>query len=117
MKRDDDLIRELLLQFEEAAAWEHEMPGSFIGFSEEDSRRRYHVLLLIDEGLLVEADKDLVRLTASGHDFLDAVRAETAWKRAKDGAASVGGVTLGVLKDIAVAYMKKEVSARLGIDL
>ncbi|WP_263626499.1 DUF2513 domain-containing protein [Xinfangfangia pollutisoli] len=56
-------------------------------------------------------------MTAKGHDFLDAIRNDTVWNKAKSGAAAVGGMTLGMLKDLAVAYLKQETAAKLGISL
>jgi hypothetical protein len=117
VKRDDDLIRQLLFEFEADDDWLILMPGDTNDSSEEDRKKRYYMLLLADEGMLAFVQRSSMRMTSQGHDMLDAIRSDTIWKRAKDGAASVGGVTLGMLKDLAVAYLKKEASERLGITL
>ena len=39
------------------------------------------------------------------------------WNKTKDGAAEIGGATLVMMKDMAVAYLRKEAAERLGIPL
>ena len=57
------------------------------------------------------------RMTNAGHDYLDAIRSDTIWKKTKDGAAELGGVTLGMMRDIAIGYLKQEAATKLGISL
>jgi hypothetical protein len=57
------------------------------------------------------------RLTNQGHDYIGAIKNETIWKKTKEGALQVGGVTLGMMKDIAIAYLKQEAAERLGLSL
>lgn len=117
MKRDDDLIRDLLFKYEDQADWLLMMPGDTLDASAEERRERYHVLLLADEGFVVEVGRGTFRLTSQGHDYTNAIRSDNVWAKTKDGAAQVGGVTLGVMKDLAVAYVKQEVAQKLGIEL
>ena len=117
MKRDEAYIRELLFRYEAEEDWLLFVPGETMGSSEEEWRERYHVYLMIDAGLLAHVSKDTMRLTSAGHDFLEAIRSDTIWKQVQDGAARMGGVTLGILKDLAVAYIKQEVASRLGVAL
>ena len=117
MKRDDDLIRQLLFEFEADDDWIVLSHGDLISASPEDRRRHYHMLLLADAGLLAILDDAVFRLTANGHDFLDAIRSDTAWNTAKEGARTIGGATLGLMRDIALAYLRKEAATRLGIAL
>lgn len=117
MKRDDDLIRQLLFEFEADDDWLILVPGETNDSSEEDRKKRYHMLLLEDEGMLSFVQRSSMRMTSRGHDMLDAIRSDTIWQKAKDGATSIGGATLGMLKDLAVAYLKKEANERLGIIL
>ena len=117
MKRNDDLIRELLLKYEESDDWLLMMPGDTMSASKEARQEGYHVLLLSDEGFVAGVGKGTFRLTAQGHDYLNAIRSETVWNKTKEGAEKVGGVTLGIMKDIAVAYLKQEASQKLGINL
>lgn len=117
MKRDDDYIRELLFKYEADEDWLLFMPGETHGVDEEEWKERGHVFLLMDEGLMARVADGTMRLTAAGHDYLDAIRDDGIWKKTKEGAAKVGGVTLGIMKDIAVAYVKQATAERLGITL
>ena len=56
------------------------------------------------------------RMTNQGHDYLEAIRSDTVWNKTKQGAAEVGGMTLGMMKDLAIAYFKQEVAGKLGIN-
>ncbi|SOC17033.1 uncharacterized protein DUF2513 [Rhodobacter sp. JA431] len=56
-------------------------------------------------------------VASAGHDYLDAIRDEGIWQKTKEGAAKMGGVTLGIMKDIAVVYMKEAAAEKLGITL
>ena len=93
------------------------MPGDTLGASEEEQREGYHVLLLIDMGFATEVGRGTFRLTSLGHDYISAVRSDTVWKKTKDGANKIGGATLGIMKDLAVAYLKQEAASKLGITL
>lgn len=85
MKRDMDVVRDLLLRTEAAN-------GSV---SIRDSVETYHVRIMID-GRLVEGriseeitsdaprDSYIHNLTWAGHDFLDAARDEGLWQRARE---------------------------------
>ena len=55
-------------------------------------------------------------MTNQGHDYLEAIRSDTVWNKTKQGAAEVGGMTLGMMKDLAIAYFKQEVAGKLGIN-
>ena len=70
-----------------------------------------------DAGFTKHTSNGYFRLTSQGHDYLEAIRADTAWKRTKDGARMIGGATLGMMKDISVAYLKQEAAEKLGINL
>lgn len=56
-------------------------------------------------------------MTNQGHDYLAAVRSDTIWNKTKGAANQLGGATLGVMKDIAVAYVKQEAKEKLGLSL
>jgi len=117
VKRDKDLIRELLFQCEQAEEWLHMLEGDTLGASLEERRRGYHVELMMDEGLLAPVGAGTYRVTSFGHDYLDAIRSDTVWTKTKAGAAQVGGMTLGMIKELAVAYVKQEAAEKLGIKL
>ena len=98
MKRDMDLIRQILLQVEArptAASIDLvDIPGH------EQEEISYHVKLLSDAGYLEAHDLRTMApdgykyapsaLTNAGHDFLDAARNETVWENTKAKLAAAG---------------------------
>lgn len=100
MKRDDDLIRELLFEAESSD------DPLFGPFDDEDETGYAHAILLCDAGFFHEVHSGIFRLTNQGHDYLAAIRDDGIWQKTKEAASTAGGVGLGVMKDIAVAYAK-----------
>ncbi|MBB5511138.1 DUF2513 domain-containing protein [Paraburkholderia atlantica] len=125
MKRDMDLIRELLLKLEA-------LPIPPIGFSMIRSDEPemqvegytvpqidYH-LLLIEQAKLISADGlDVLGMAIgpgtafrsvswSGHDFPDSVRSPDVWDKTKTAAAKVGGYTVDILVATAKAYAQQK---------
>ena len=117
MKRDMDTIRNIMLDLEDGGnrVWE--------GWGQNDQSAQekvgYHSYLLVDAGLIGGRDVSHLKchlpqyspvyLTWAGHEFLDAARNETNWKKAKERFAGVGGFTLGVLQALLIALMKDQV--------
>ncbi|EAQ14318.1 DUF2513 domain-containing protein [Maritimibacter alkaliphilus] len=116
MKRDDELIRSLLFEFEAAEDWLLVEP-SFLGASRADRTRIGHINLLCDAGFMTQVGNGTFRLTNSGYDYLEAVRSDTVWNKTKEGASKLGGATLGMMFDLAKAYIKQEAAEKLGINL
>jgi hypothetical protein len=116
MKRDLTLIRKMVLAIEDAPA----------GFAPElqfddytDVQVGYHAYLLIDAGLAKGADVTSMgdqspqaivsHLTWAGHEFAEASRDEGRWKKAAGQVAAKGGsITLGVLKELLISYMRQQ---------
>lgn len=117
MRRNQDLIRDLLFKFEEDEEWLQLMPGGRSGSTEQEEITRAHILLMMDDGFAEFVGRDTFRLTSTGYDYLEAIRSDTVWQKTKDGAAQVGGMTISMMKDLAVAYVKQEAAAKLGISL
>ena len=115
-KRDDDFLRKMLFEFEQDEEYEF-IIGGICGMDDKERKEEYHVKLACDAGLMVEEAESVYRLTSQGHDYIAAIRSDTIWRKTKDGAAKVGGVSLSVMKDIAVAYVKQEIGERLGISI
>ena len=116
MKRDDDYIRTLLFDYESKSDWQFMMPGDTFDAPDDERRERYHVDLMMDIGLLTHFGETTFRLTATGHDFLDAIRDDTNWNRTKAVAAKAGGAGLGLMRDIALGYIRQK-AVDLGIPL
>lgn len=116
MRRDDDLIRKLLLAIEET----DEPPDSIKIEGYEELIVNRHLELLEEAGY-IEATPlrsamppylmavHVERLTWDGHDFLEAARNETVWKKARERIKSFGGgVSFAVLKTILIEVAKEE---------
>jgi hypothetical protein len=101
MKRDMELVREILLKVEELS-----FDSTFhdIGVAGRSPKEiSYHVMLLHEAGFIEAMDLGVcwkpMRLTHSGKGFLDAARSETVWKKAKTAVVkSTGVLTLEGLK-------------------
>ncbi|KIC11996.1 hypothetical protein RA19_05085 [Leisingera sp. ANG-M1] len=116
MQRDDDLFRSILFEFEKQEDWLVIVPET-LGMSADERRHLGHVQLLCDADLVMEVSDSVYRLTNSGHDYLSAIRSDTVWKKTKDGAAKVGGMSLAMMRDLALAYVKQEAAEKLGVKL
>ncbi|WP_417461517.1 DUF2513 domain-containing protein [Kordiimonas sp.] len=108
MKRDMDLIREIMFAVEES---DHD-PLSWMTLSI-DGRSQlevsYHVQLLDEAGLITAVDLsssdglhwEPKQLTWDGHEFLDNARSATTWKRVKQIVAErTGSASLDVIQNI-----------------
>jgi hypothetical protein len=114
MKRDLDLIRKMILAIEDhPAGWAPEL--TFDGYTK--AQIGYHAYLLIDAGLAKghdastigsEAPEGLItNLTWKGHEFAQAARDQTRWRKAMALVAEKGGsITLDVLTQLLGSLMK-----------
>ncbi len=116
MKRDNDYIRLILLEIEAQSDWLI-LLSEELSLGEDERKLEYHMQLLCDAGLATQVSANGFRLTNAGHDYIDAIRNDGIWQRTKDGASKVGGMTLSMMKDLAVAYVKQEAAVKLGITL
>lgn len=115
MKRDIELIRKIILAVEALPSGTMTESLEIDGYTAEQIG--YHSYLLVDAGLAKGLDATtladtspmwlILHLTSSGHDFADASRDESTWKKAtalvKDKA---GGATIEIVKDALVAVIK-----------
>lgn len=119
MKRDFDLIRSILRDVEDTEPDHH-----LTGFSYDGTDQKVvdaHVALLIEAGLLdgqrlsVTSGRSPYRingLTWEGHDFLDSIKDQSVWDKAKKNVlAPAGGVAFSVLKD----WLLAEAKLKLGL--
>jgi len=114
--RDDDLLRQMLFDFEASKDYLI-LDRKSLGMSEDERKWQHHLDLLCDQGFVRQISSSGYRLTSAGHDFINAIRSDTAWEKTKDGAVKIGGATLGMMADMAVAYLKQEAAEKLGINL
>lgn len=113
MKRDMDLIRLILLQEESG-----ETPQELKCYP--DDLVVYNIALMKDAGLIeagisVDANgfprgASITRLTWAGHDFLDAARDDTLWRKAKENVIRpTASWTFGIL----IEWLRQEIRSRI----
>jgi hypothetical protein len=130
MKRDMDLIRELLLKLEDLSKPPSQTVLLFAGdprltaegFTHEQID--YHLSLLREVRFIecpgsqpAGGGVNFRRLTWDGHDFLDSVRDPKIWEKTKKGADAAGGFTVDLLKDLAKGFIKKQIEEYTGVKL
>ncbi|MAU51073.1 MAG: hypothetical protein CMN17_01595 [Roseovarius sp.] len=79
MKRDDDLLRDMLFEFETQEDFLI-LDRNVMRASQEDRRWKYHLYLAADQGLVTPVGAGTYRMTSQGHDFLEAIRDEGLWE-------------------------------------
>ena len=82
MKRDKDFLRTILLEMQESEIGFilHEL---VLSPSEHEKKLDHHLDLLIDEGLVSRKGKHGFRLTAVGHDAVEAIGKSATWDKIK----------------------------------
>jgi hypothetical protein len=110
-----NLIRKILLFTEGHPSINQ---GAFLNFDgHTEDQVWYHANMLVEAGYL---DRDRViessdgvqvtgdAITFAGHDFLDAVRNDTVWRKTMDKVGlTVGSTSLEIIKTIAESYAKQ----------
>lgn len=120
MHRDDNLLRQLMLDLEQASTC---VTKSHIvkGFTQEQVG--YHLALILKSGFAegigpaylsdgsdptIPSAVIIKRLTPDGHDFISNLRDDAVWATVKERAKAVGGsVSLEVLKQLSVVVVKQ----------
>ena len=129
MKRDMDLVRELLLRIEA----QHIAAGSVLlllydrpplkAENENMDEIAYAMRMIEGAGFLDLTDTQpaigvaLLGLSWRGHDFLDSVRDPEIWRKAKDGAQKAGGFTVGLLGELAKGLIRTQIEKHTGVKL
>lgn len=122
MKRDLDLIREILLYFESKEDVEVVQDVEEMGIDGYDALSlKHHLVLMYDAGLLnaeaIRSRTDPGRtvdvlpffLTWEGHEFLDSIRDETRFNTIKRGLVlETGGWTLDLVKSFGSALIRQQ---------
>jgi hypothetical protein len=136
MKIDHDYLKKLL-----EACQASEKPTFDIqdlkadGFDYNDPKFEFHMAILDDQGFIQQDGGDPgfglrkskdgflswsvlpLRLTASGHDFLDNVQNPEVWSKTKAAAKKVGGVGFDLFLQIAKEEAKRFALEKLGLPL
>lgn len=118
MKRDMDLFRSISLELE---AKKNVYPNKVEIEGYEQSLISYHVALLKDAGLIDDYEDTTPfggpleywpsRLTNEGHEFLEASRDETIWKKGKSIVIEKGSSAflLPILKEVLVGLIRQQI--------
>ena len=117
MKRNLDLIREMMLEMEE---WEGPVdiaklvkrPRNVV--VTELGEREYHYHLMLDAGWIIQFTEGEVwacwGLSWEGHDFLDSIRDPSHWARAKqyfsDRGLEISTMPMPIVKEVALNLLK-----------
>jgi hypothetical protein len=125
MKRDMDLVRDLMLGIEE-----RNKPRLADLLRDDKSAEReaivaHHIRILVDAGYLWGIDAQTMsgddwlhlELTWNGHELLDTIRDQQVWSETKTRVKQLGNASLEVIVEIAKAYIKKKAKDVLGIEL
>jgi DNA-binding transcriptional ArsR family regulator len=117
MKRDFDLIREILLDVEKNAKYNEMYFPKIIGYT--DDEINYNIKLLLDAGL-VEMYKEpktvfyhnfIRSITYKGHEFLDSIRVDNIWvKTRKTALEKTGTLTFEIIKTVSSQIIKSLIS-------
>ncbi|WP_196598595.1 DUF2513 domain-containing protein [Pectinatus frisingensis] len=117
MRRDLDLIREMLIKIELADSNKRKITSEyFSSLSDNENKIIFHIELLIDAGFIeaVEipmmkiSDFCIKRLTFDGCDYLDSIRDENIWEKTKNKLKLVGSAaSLEVVQYVAIDIAKK----------
>lgn len=127
MKRDMDLVRDILLAIEQdpkldGTGWYQFDDPADLGLTGRSYEEfAYHLTLLIEAGLIegkTTMHMPMVnRLTWQGHEFVSDVRDPAVWRRTKEGAKTAGNASIQFAWQLAKAYGKQLAKEKLGIDL
>lgn len=112
MKRDWDIIREVLLKIESV---EGHTPIGSDDFEHDNKLVAYNMTLMLEAGLIGGANARTLdghvyveRMTWQGHEFLDSIRDDTIWGKTKDKAVSKGlGLTFDMVVSITKDYLEQ----------
>lgn len=124
MKRDMDLVRFILMAAEES---DGQVTGADIaGYGCDERTAAFHVELMASHGLVdgkVQYAGNRVPyrivvsgLTWDGYDYLDAIRSERVWERARRAIGeTVGDASLSVIKEACSALSLAMIKGSLGV--
>ena len=124
MKRDLDLVRKMLIFIEES---DGRIPAEDVmDLASNRERGAFHLRLIVARGLVSANLRSVTGpqllsgfvegLTWDGFDYLDAIRSEPVWSRAKEAIReSVGDTSLSVVKQVCSSLALSMVKNQLGI--
>lgn len=108
MKRDDELVRNLLLLVEEISdGHSNYLSEYFVERIPEESSEKvlYHLKYLLDAGLIEGSYEYILDITPSGREYLDTIRDDYIWKKTLQKVQPFGSVTLSVIAEVAKSLL------------
>lgn len=122
MKRDLDLIREIMLTLEDQMEYGENFTSDklFAIMANETlsiEKLSYHIGLLVEANHIKAkenkyfgdvSDYVINTITNEGQDFIDTVRQDNTWNIVKAKAVEIGGFSLSLLIEIGKDYLKKQ---------
>jgi len=121
LKRDMDLVRDILLAMEAEPSGDFNGRLCFEGYTSDQIG--FHVIIMIQAGLIEGFDVTTndsfgpevipTQMTWAGYDFLDAYWDEGRWTKAKENFNNASGVTFDVAKEVLTSLMIKGVAQML----
>lgn len=126
MRRDMDLVREILIATADAEG--SVSIETFVNDNRSMDLVAYNVEMMADHGLIdAKVEREwgghavlgtITALTWDGQDYLDAIENDEVWSKTK---ATIKGTvkhtTLGVIRDVAVAVTKSMIAAKTGLPI
>ena len=126
MKRDLDIIRDLLLALE-AGSENNTFSTKKLPILSDVSVEAVlaHFNLLVGAGIIEKARglygdsplRDKFSISNEGYDYLEAIRDNAVWAKTKDAANKAGGFTLDLIGEIARGLIKTQLKKHTGIEL
>lgn len=127
MKRDMDLVRQILIELEAFDPLPHGYHS--IAISKFNCASDYphdviggHLRMMHDAGLYTTYQnranwRQFNGLSWKGYDFLDAVRDDEVWRLTKEGVREVGGYTFELLSELAKGYLRTKIKQHTGVEI
>ena len=120
MKRDLDLIRDMMLRIEACHPKDGKITSeTFKDLCDDEEKVAFHLFLLYDVGFIVAepvshskmrcSDYIVEYLTFIGCDYLDSIRDQSVWNSIKEKLRRIGGnATLDILTDLASSLLREQ---------
>ena len=120
MKRDLDLMRDMMLRIESLCPSPGKITSdSFTDLCSDKDKIGFHLFLLYDVGFIVAepvnhskmrcSDYIVEYLTFIGCDYLDSIRDQSVWNSIKEKLRRIGGnATLDILTDLASSLLREQ---------
>ena len=122
MRKDYDLVRDILLKIEASSVTDRMDDHYFVDESTDRDAIAFHLDLLIDAGCIIaksfarknaHSSHIVERMHDKGHEYLNTVRDNTVWKETKKSIGSVlSSMSIDIIKGVATDIALK----LLGID-